>query len=151
MANKSTIFLILIIVLFTVFVGIIYSLLEMDKDSNIRGPLAAEIYAVSRNIFYPAANRLQQYCNLNPPARTTHSADIQDAWELQYLAINIRHGDRSAINHIKGTTKNYGTVKGNNSFFINSEALEHVYRLKGFELNPLPRGSEKLKHKGVSS
>lgn len=146
--SRSSIFLILIIVVFTAFIGVIYSSLEIDKDS--RGPLAAELFAASRSIFYPTVSRLQQYCSLSTPIRGTHSVDIHDTWELQYLAINIRHGDRSAINHIVGTTKNYAAVKGNNSFFIDSEALKHVYRLKAFDLNPLTRNGEKLRHKPVS-
>lgn len=144
--SKSSIFLILVIVVFTAFVGVIYSSLEIDKDSR---PLTAELFAASRSIFYPAASRLQQYCSLSTPIRATHSVDIHDAWDLQYLAINIRHGDRSAINHIVGTTKNYANVKGNNSYFIDSEALKHVYRLKAFDLNPLPRGEDKQKNKPV--
>lgn len=145
--SKNAIYLILIIVVFTAFLGVIYSSLEIDN--NNRGPLATEIFAASRNIFYPTATRLQQYCSIITPVRGSHSVDIHDSWELQYLTINIRHGDRTAINHIVGTSKNYGNMKGNNSYFIDEEALKHVYRLKAFDLDPLPRG-QKLKHKPVS-
>jgi hypothetical protein len=129
-SRKATVVTALGVVL-VVVVWYVYSSHELHLPSS----LSAIGIATSTS----GRERLAKYCNIEIPERRSYNHSIDDDWELQYLAVNIRHGDRSAIHRLPGTiTPGNGISEVDNV----TAASPYIEKLRTFQLSALP-GSEK--------
>jgi hypothetical protein len=100
-------------------------------------------------------SRLDQYCAAKTPieqheqqyfqqhgATTNSSSTSTDGWTLRHLVLNIRHGDRSSIHTIPGTTSS-----GKKEAYVEPEALAFRNRLSKFRLQFLEGSGNKDKGK----
>lgn len=87
------------------------------------------------------ASRLDRYCNIEIPNRQLLNHSLKENWTLQYLAINIRHGDRSAIHRMPGTTTFIDSSLPSQTPLDNKTTI-YIEKLKAFHLSALP-GSRK--------
>jgi hypothetical protein len=87
--------------------------------------------------------RLQQYCSAKTPVASDghfvdKSSDVK--WNLRFVAINIRHGDRSAIHSMPGSIVNTKEVY---STYIEKEALGFRSKLSSFKILFLPDSAKR--------
>jgi hypothetical protein len=77
---------------------------------------------------------LERYCHVEVPRRF-YFAKTSSNWTLTYLAINIRHGDRSPIHWIDKTTD--PPLPEQPPALIDGRALGYMPYLSSFSLHPL--------------
>ena len=72
-------------------------------------------------------SRLDQYCAAQSiQGQEGPAVEIQDEWKLIYLAITIRHGDRSPIHSMPGSAPTPQAHSGKN--LLDEEALDYAKR-----------------------
>ena len=72
-------------------------------------------------------NRLDQYCAANSIQGQEGAAiELKDEWKLIYLALTIRHGDRSPIHSMPGSAPTHHAHLGKN--LLDEEALDYAKR-----------------------
>jgi hypothetical protein len=78
-------------------------------------------------------DRLQQYCNKHLWMSGVEGRSFQGNhnWELKYLALTIRHGDRSAIHSVPGAKRLVLRNKG--EFLLDPEAVHFNPRLSSYK------------------
>ena len=87
-----------------------------------------------RNAFSPIA-RLEEYCSASTPVAEDGRFERSKDWRLRYLAINIRHGDRSSIHNIPGALEQ---IKGEDYTYVEEEALSFRSALSSFMVSFKP-------------
>jgi hypothetical protein len=124
-------------VLFTFLLGVFYTTLSDFPDNGILASTVLDVkdYFVENS---SSNQRLSEYCNIEVPSRKKMESYGIPGWELQHLAINIRHGDRSAIHRIPGTSVTAPTVKDENSSYVDIRAKQYLNYFKVFLLSRLP-------------
>jgi hypothetical protein len=125
--NRSSTMLVVVGIVFIVVLCVGYASLDLDMKSKMFAGVS------SMKSQSTAAQRLATYCNIAPPLRTSPSGNINDSWDLQYLAVNVRHGDRSAIHKIPGTIASKASISTNDN-----RTAKYVEKLKSFHLAALP-------------
>lgn len=123
-------------VFFTFLLGVFYTTLEdnFDREHIVANLLEVKDYFVE-NIAQDT--RLSRYCNVDVPKRdATYIASIS-GWELKHLAINIRHGDRSALHRIPGTITTKGIKNEDRAEFLDPKAIEYTEKFKFLQLSRL--------------
>jgi hypothetical protein len=131
--------LVVVGIVFIVIICVGYTSLDLDMKSKLYG------VGSSSSVQSTAAQRLASYCNVAPPLRTSHSGNIDDNWDLQYLAVNIRHGDRAAIHKLPGTVTSKPLVAANDN-----RTAKYVEKLKSFHLAALPGKESRYNFEQVS-
>ncbi|KAJ1397164.1 histidine phosphatase superfamily [Ochromonadaceae sp. CCMP2298] len=81
----------------------------------------------------PVGPPLERYCHTEVPRRF-YFAHSSSNWTLEYLAINIRHGDRSSIHDITGAKLPTPPARPP---LIDGRALSYMPLLASFSLHPL--------------
>lgn len=128
---------------------IAYSPVDIHLTNTLSG---MGIPGIVDSSFYDNTERLAKYCNTEIPARVQPNESISDNWELQYLAINIRHGDRSSIHRMPGTV----TPNDPRDALNSPRALDNITaastfidKLKTFHLSALPGNSHRYNFEKV--
>lgn len=123
-------------VFFTFLLGVIYTTLEdkFDREHIVANLLEVKDYFVE-NIAQDT--RLSRYCNVEVPKREAADITSIPGWELKHLAINIRHGDRSALHRIPGTISSKPVNNEQRSEFYNPKAKEYTEKFKFLQLSRL--------------
>jgi protein tyrosine phosphatase len=85
-----------------------------------------------------SGQRLEAYCNIETTERQAFERSLDDNWELQYLTLNIRHGDRSAVHHFySGDWRDSSAPEP-----VDMSAVSpYIDQLRTFHLSPLSTGS----------
>lgn len=123
-------------ILFMLLLGVFHTSLDRNLDhtglvSNLLELKDHFVEKVEHN------SRLSEYCNIEVPEREVKSSYDIPGWELQHLAINIRHGDRSALHRIPGTTTPPVALTDKNSSYLDIRAREHTHHFKCLHLEKL--------------
>jgi len=121
-AAVSILFILIILVMY----GTLDRRLQMDEDHS------ASFYKHS------SPNRLDKYCNKEIPKRKV-SNELSSNWKLVYLALNIRHGDRSPIHNIPGTVSESSHSA---NALIDDKVLGYIPSLANFRLSTLQSRTE---------
>lgn len=74
--------------------------------------------------------RLTHYCNVEVPNRVESEMYGISGWELQHLAVNIRHGDRSTLHRIPGTDVTTPPIGDENSSYLDVRAKQYLPSFK---------------------
>ena len=87
----------------------------------------------------PAVQRLLDYCSVEIPsgAEGILPAGSSSQMELKHVLVTIRHGDRSAIHKMPGSTPATSTASDISASYLDPNALLYVNRMSGFHLEPL--------------
>lgn len=134
--NRNLLFISGIATLFTFLIGVFYTSLDhkLHESGLVSNLLEVKDYFVENA---DQKSRLSEYCNIDVPRREAVSSYDIPGWELQHLAINIRHGDRSALHRIPGTTTPPVTLTDKNSSYIDIRAREYTHHFKCLHLKKL--------------
>ena len=122
--------------MFMFLLGVFYTSLDrqLDRSGLVSNLLEVKDYFVENA---DQKSRLSEYCNIEVPKREVISSYNIPGWELQHLAINIRHGDRSALHRIPGTTTPPVTLTDKNSSYLDVRAREYTHHFKCLHLEKL--------------
>ena len=122
--------------MFMFLLGVFYTSLDrqLDRSGLVSNLLEVKDYFVENA---DQKSRLSEYCNIEVPKREVMGSYDIPGWELQHLAINIRHGDRSALHRIPGTTTPQVTLTDKNSSYLDVRAREYTHHFKCLHLEKL--------------
>eukprot|EP01032_Pedospumella_encystans_P017089 gene17089-19481_t len=122
--------------MFMFLLGVFYTSLDrqLDRSGLVSNLLEVKDYFVENA---DQKSRLSEYCNIEVPKREVMGSYGIPGWELQHLAINIRHGDRSALHRIPGTTTPPVTLTDKNSSYLDVRAREYTHHFKCLHLEKL--------------
>jgi hypothetical protein len=135
--SRSSVLRVGMLMLAVVISGFMLSMFaRVEKSPSLEEPLKDQVVlAPSSPAYLEYWPRLHSYCNANiPPATLNNVVEPAQDWKLKYLAINIRHGDRSAIHHTPGTYK-IDPLK--HEFQVEPRASRYVSYLQSFNLTSL--------------
>jgi hypothetical protein len=85
-----------------------------------------------------SGQRLKAYCNIETTERQAFERPLDDNWELQYLTLNIRHGDRSPVYHLYSGDWRDSSAPEPVDMSAVSPYIDH---LRTFHLSPLSTSS----------
>ena len=109
------------------------------RDSAQKTDTAADEPTKVSSGVHNRISRLSRYCNINHPEREKSKVDINGDWVLKYVAINIRHGDRSAIHRVPGTKSSSRLEKAK---YLDQRALLYAPLLSSYNLTAIPSKTE---------
>lgn len=85
------------------------------------------VYIPKTRCFDEPINRLDQYCAAKSiQGQEGPAIELKDEWKLIYLALTIRHGDRSPIHSMPGSTPTPQAHSEKN--LLDEEALDYAKR-----------------------
>lgn len=133
--NRRTIAMVVVLFVLVVILWVTYSSVDLQQLHNhsLLGNSGSSMLDASNSL-----NRLSKYCNIGPLIRMAEShGKLEDIWELQYMAINVRHGDRSSIHKLPGTASERSRLRLHMPKHLDNRTTQYVEKLKSFSLSPL--------------
>jgi hypothetical protein len=100
---------------------------------NVVSPVSPSLPSCQDAKCAPAVNRLLEYCPLAIPSGNEGVlVENNGKFELKHILVTIRHGDRSAIHRIPGSTDPSKTHTS--SKYLDTSVLQYVHRMSAFQL-----------------
>ena len=123
-----------------------YSLVDVRLDDGV----ITRFDQLSSGGLTVDSERLSLYCNAEPPTRIPDKVSINNSWELQYMALNIRHGDRSSIHRIPGTALPF-PLRTDILQFVDNRTSAYIDKLRSFSLTAIPSNGARYNMEKVTT